>query len=61
MLSLSPQRLHNHGREKLETFLEVSTFSKYRALLTVKVDKISYCIILSKEYAVSKRQLIQAV
>ena len=53
MLSLSPQRLHNHGREKLETFLEVSAFSKYRTLLTVKVDKISYCIILSKEYAVS--------
>jgi hypothetical protein len=41
--------LHKHGREKLNTFLEVSTLNKHQALLIIKVGKISCAFILPEE------------
>jgi hypothetical protein len=41
--------LHKHDREKLKTFLEVSTLNKHQVLLIIKVGRISKAIILQEE------------
>jgi hypothetical protein len=41
--------LHKHGREKLKTFLEVSTLNKHQALLVIKAGRISYAVTLPEE------------
>lgn len=41
--------LHKHGREKLKTFLEVSSLNKHQALLVIKLGKIKHAITLPEE------------
>jgi hypothetical protein len=43
--------LHKHDREKLKTFLEVSTFNKHQALLIIKVGRLSNAIKVQEEYS----------